>query len=85
MSPCAAPIFSAPVVGLMKPTPWVVRQIVRVLSTALPGLRFYPSWFVSGKLEPLRVTRDEEHAQRVHLLRTTSRRSHFDFSTNSEN
>ena len=63
--PVCGAVFSAPVVSLMKPTPWVIRQIVRVLSTALPGLRFYPSWFVSGKLEPLRVTRDEEHAQRV--------------------
>jgi acylglycerol lipase len=63
--PVCGAVFSAPVVSLMKPTPRVVRQIVRVLSTALPGLRFYPSWFVSGKLEPLRVTRDEEHAQRV--------------------
>ena len=63
--PVCGAVFSAPVVGLRKPTPRVVRQIVRLLSTALPGLRFYPSWFVSGKLEPLRVTRDEEHAQRV--------------------
>ena len=63
--PVCGAVFSAPVVSLMKPTPRVIRQIVRILSTALPGLRFYPSWFVSGKLEPLRVTRDEEHAQRV--------------------
>ncbi len=63
--PVSGAVFSAPVVGLSKPTPPVVRQVVRLLSTALPRLRFYPSWFVSGKLEPLRVTRDEEHAQRV--------------------
>lgn len=64
--PVCGAIFSAPVVGLMKPTPWIVRQTVRVLATAIPGLRFYPSWFVSGKLEPLRVTRDEEHLLRIH-------------------
>lgn len=58
-------IFSAPVVDLMKPTPWIVRQTVRLLATTVPGVRFYPSWFISGKLEPLRVTRDEEHALRV--------------------
>jgi lysophospholipase len=64
--PVRGAIFSAPVVGFMKPTPWIVRQTVRVLATVIPGLRFYPSWFVSGKLEPLRVTRDEEHLLRIH-------------------
>lgn len=63
-SVCGA-IFSVPVVELMKPTPWIVRQAVRTLSTVVPNLRFFPSWFVSGKLEPLRITRDEEHEQRV--------------------
>lgn len=58
-------ILSVPVVELMKPTPWIVRQAVRALSTVVPNLRFFPSWFISGKLEPLRVTRDEEHELRV--------------------
>lgn len=58
-------IFSAPVVELMKPTPAPVRTAVRVLALALPHVRFSPSWFVSGKTAPLRVTRDEEHAQAV--------------------
>ena len=65
-APVCGAVFSAPVVGLMKPTPRIVRQTVRVLATAIPGLRFYPSWFVSGKVEPLRVTRDEEHMLRIH-------------------
>ncbi len=63
-SPCGA-VFSVPVVALRRPTPWVVRQIVRLLGRLVPGLRFYPSWFVSGKIEKLRVTRDEAHAERI--------------------
>jgi acylglycerol lipase len=63
--PVSGAIFSAPVVALIKTTPWTVRQTVRVLALAVPRLRFYPSWFISGKLEPLQVTRDQEHAQRV--------------------
>lgn len=63
-SVCGA-ILSVPVVDLMKPTPWIVRQTVRTLATVVPDVRFFPSWFVSGKLEPLRVTRDEEHELRV--------------------
>jgi acylglycerol lipase len=63
--PVSGAILSAPVVALLRPTPWAVRQAVRVFAKALPGLRFYPSWFVSGKLEPLQVTRDEVHAQRI--------------------
>jgi acylglycerol lipase len=63
--PIAGAIFSVPVVGLIKPTPWIVRQIVRTIARVVPGLRFFPSWFISGKLEPLRVTRDEEFELRV--------------------
>lgn len=63
--PLCGAILSVPVVDLMKPTPWIVRQAVRTLATVVPNLRFFPSWFVSGKLEPLKVTRDEEHEQRV--------------------
>jgi alpha-beta hydrolase superfamily lysophospholipase len=63
--PVSGAILSTPVVALKNPTPWIVRQAVRALSTVLPGLRFYPSWFISGKLEPLPVTRDQEHAQRI--------------------
>ena len=63
--PVSGAILSTPVVALKNPTPWIVRQAVRALSTVLPGLRFYPSWFISGKLEPLQVTRDQEHAQRI--------------------
>jgi alpha-beta hydrolase superfamily lysophospholipase len=58
-------IFSVPVVALIKPTPWIVRQIVRTLSAYVPNLRFFPAWFISGNLEPLRVTRDAEHETRV--------------------
>ncbi len=63
--PVCGAIFSVPVIDLIKPTPWVIRQIVRAMATVAPGLRFFPSWFVSGKLEPLRVTRDEEHELRI--------------------
>ena len=63
--PVSGAILSTPVVALKKPTPWIVRQAVRALAMVLPSLRFYPSWFISGKLEPLQVTRDEEHAQRI--------------------
>lgn len=59
--PVCGAILSVPVVDLIKPIPWVVRKAVRALATVVPNLRFFPSWFVSGKLEPLRVTRDEEH------------------------
>lgn len=58
--PIAGAIFSVPVVDLIKPTPWIVRQLVRTIARVAPGVRFFPSWFISGKLEPLRVTRDEE-------------------------
>jgi alpha-beta hydrolase superfamily lysophospholipase len=58
-------IFSVPVVDLIKPTPRLVRQVVRAIARIMPGLRFFPSWFISGKLEPLRVTRDEEFERRV--------------------
>ena len=58
-------LFSAPVVELKKPSPWHVRMALRVLAVAAPDVRFYPAWFVSGKTEPLRVTRDEEHSKRV--------------------
>ncbi len=58
-------LFSAPVVELKKPSSWAVRLGLRVLAAAVPNVRFYPAWFVSGKTEPLRVTRDEEHSQRV--------------------
>lgn len=54
-------VFSVPVVVLKRPTPWPVRKMVTFLAAVTPGLRFYPSWFVSGKHEQLRVTRDEEH------------------------
>jgi lysophospholipase len=63
--PVRGAIFSVPVVDLMKPTPPIVRQILRLLATLFPRLRFFPSWFVSGRLEPLRVTRDEEHEMRA--------------------
>lgn len=63
--PVHGAILSVPVVDLMKPTPRIVRQIVQTLGTLAPRVRFFPSWFVSGKLEPLRVTRDEEHELRV--------------------
>ncbi len=58
-------VFSAPVVELRKPTPWFVRQAVRSLAAVWPGGRFRPSWFVSGKTEPLRVTREEGHSAKV--------------------
>ena len=63
--PVAGAIFSVHVVDLVKPTPWIVRQIVRTIARVAPGLRFFPSWFISGKLEPLKVTRDEEFELRV--------------------
>ncbi|HVJ57680.1 MAG TPA: alpha/beta fold hydrolase [Terrimicrobiaceae bacterium] len=63
--PIAGAIFSVPVVDLIKPTPWIVRQLVRTIASLAPGVRFFPSWFISGKLEPLRVTRDEEYELRV--------------------
>ncbi len=58
-------IFSAPVVDLHKPTPWLVRQAVRLLACVLPAVRFTHSWFVSGKKEVLPVTRDKEYLHRV--------------------
>lgn len=61
----AGVILSAPVVDLHKPTPWLVREAVRVLARVLPGVRFTHSWFVSGKKEILPVTRDKEYLQRV--------------------
>jgi alpha-beta hydrolase superfamily lysophospholipase len=64
--PVRGAIFSAPVVALKKSVPRAVRGLVRTFATALPRLRFYPSWFVSGTLEPLEVTRDKEHADRIH-------------------
>ena len=63
--PIAGAIFSVPVVDLIKPTPWIVRQLVRTIASVAPGVRFFPSWFISGKLEPLRVTRDEEYELQV--------------------
>jgi acylglycerol lipase len=63
--PVAGAIFSVPVVDLVKPTPWIVRQVVRTIASVAPGLRFFPAWFISGKLEPLKVTRDEEFELRV--------------------
>lgn len=77
--PLRGVFFSVPVVDLIKPTPWAVRQMVRLLALATPEVRFYPSWFVSGKTAPLRVTRDEEHAQSVrssdHAIRAFSLRA----------
>ena len=64
--PVRGAIFSAPVVALKRSLPRAVRGLVKTFATALPRLRFYPSWFVSGKLEPLQVTRDKEHALRIH-------------------
>lgn len=58
-------IFSAPVTELREPTPAPVRLMVRLLAAVAPGLRFFPSWFVSGKTKPLRMTRDEAHADAV--------------------
>jgi acylglycerol lipase len=63
--PVQGAILSAPVVALIKTTPWPIRQAVRILATTVPALRFYPSYFISGKLEPLQVTRDQDHALRV--------------------
>ncbi len=51
-------IFSVPVVALINPTPWIVRELVRVMAILTPGMRFSPSWFVVGKAKPLAVTRD---------------------------
>lgn len=62
-APIRGVIFSAPVVALARPTPPLTRKALRVLSRIVPGLRFCPSRFVSGKSEPLRVTRDEAHAE----------------------
>lgn len=61
--PVEGVIFSAPVVELKKPTAPSVRLALRVLARVTPHLRFSPAWFVSGKTEPLRITRDEEHAR----------------------
>lgn len=58
-------VLSVPVIELGKPTPWAIRQALRGLAMVLPHGRFYPSWFVSGKSEPLKVTRDEEHQRWV--------------------
>jgi len=52
-------IFSVPVVALIKPTPWLVRQIVHGFARFAPGVRFSAAWFVSGETEPLAITRDE--------------------------
>lgn len=63
LPPIRGAIFSAPVIELKTPSPPAVRWALRLLATVTPGLRFYPAWFVSGKTEPLRITRDEEHAR----------------------
>jgi alpha-beta hydrolase superfamily lysophospholipase len=58
-------IFSAPVVQLRKPTPWHTRQALKILSALVPRGRFRPSFFVTGKSESLKVTRDPEHQEWV--------------------
>ena len=58
-------IFSAPVVELRKPTPWHLRQALKILSALAPRGRFRPSFFVTGKSEPLKVTRDTDHQEWV--------------------
>lgn len=63
--PVAGAVFSVPVVQLKRPTSPVVRWLVRGLAATVPGVRFWPSWFVTGKSAPLRVTRDEAHAAKV--------------------
>ncbi|CAN5665378.1 hypothetical protein BH09VER1_BH09VER1_01060 [soil metagenome] len=63
--PVRGAIFSVPVVELSRPTPVVVRLAVRVLSMVLPTSRLSPAWFVNGKAEPLKLTRDEGHWEKL--------------------
>ena len=65
----AGNIFSAPVIELKKNPSEVVKHVLRSLSHLVPFVRFYPSFFVSGSIKPLRTTRDEEHLRRVRSSR----------------
>lgn len=63
--PVAGAIFSVPVVELQKPTPRIIRELLRWLSSFIPDVRLRPSLFVNGRTGPLKITRDEEHAARI--------------------
>lgn len=69
-------ILSAPVVELRKPMPRPVREALRLLAWMAPALRLNHSVFVSGKKEPLPVTRDEDYLRRIraapHAIRAYS-------------
>ncbi|MCX7868602.1 MAG: lysophospholipase, partial [Terrimicrobiaceae bacterium] len=55
-----AVIFSAPVVGLSRPTPGWARLALRILARAVPHGRLRPSWFVTGGPNAPKTSRDEE-------------------------
>lgn len=63
--PVSGAIFSAPVVGLRKQTPPMVRWALGVLAGVAPRFRLHPGLFVTHKGAPIRVTRDEEFRARV--------------------
>lgn len=54
-------ILSVPVVGLARKVPEWLRNSVRILGRAFPGLKFYPSWFVSGRTIAPPLTRDKAY------------------------
>lgn len=64
-APAAGAIFSVPVVELQKPTPPIVRALLRWASSFVPGVRLNPSLFVNGRAEPLRITRDDKYSASI--------------------
>jgi len=54
-------ILSVPVVELVQPVPGWLRAGVRALGKSFPTLKFFPSWFVSGKSVAPPLTRDRAY------------------------
>ena len=54
-------ILSVPVVALARPVPQWLRRVVRGIGCSFPRLKFYPSWFVSGKAVAPPLTRDRAY------------------------
>jgi acylglycerol lipase len=55
-----AAIFSAPVVGLTRETPWIAHKALECLAHFFPRGRLSPGWFVTGGPGSPKTSRDDE-------------------------
>lgn len=60
---CRGVILCAPVFELRRPTPWVIRRLLRLAARCFPRWVIPPALFIHGKNEPVPLTRDSVYQE----------------------